>query len=141
MRDLALWLAFGLAAGLALPSLGGLPTQITARYSSSDINNPATVDTTFEVAPTSAQPDIAFWKYKVAGRVFAGQGDEISLTWDGLDSAGRQLPPGRHMGVLTGYYQFTVGQAGGGATVGGGIAPPRPCQSGNCVSVENALFR
>jgi RHS repeat-associated protein len=111
---------------VALPALGGTPTQITARYFSRDVNYQAKVHATFEPALFSATPDEVRWWFGVAGRVYGGSSYTANVSWDGVDGRNRPAAPGRHMGLLIARFGFNVSSAGGGS---GG--PPGNC-GGSC---------
>ncbi|MGD2077019.1 MAG: carboxypeptidase-like regulatory domain-containing protein, partial [Chloroflexota bacterium] len=118
---------------VALPSLGQLPSQVTARYYSKDINHQARVTVDFEVAPGSAAPLSAEWRFSVAGRSFSDSGLNVDIQWDGRDNRGVMQAPGRYMGTMTGQFNFLVSSAGGN----GSTFPQQGCASGDCgISVQ-----
>jgi RHS repeat-associated protein len=85
---------------LGLPSLGGLPTQITAKYSSMRVSQQALVSTTLGVVPGTPNPLQVLWNLTVADRAYSGTDLNVYAEWDGTDLAGNPLAPGVHRGAF-----------------------------------------
>ncbi|MEI2672154.1 MAG: hypothetical protein V9G13_13820, partial [Marmoricola sp.] len=74
----------------ALPTAGGLPTQITARYRSLNMAATATFDTAFTGSSSADQYRTStLWDFQVAGRTFVGSGKAVSVAWDKRDANGQ----------------------------------------------------
>ncbi|MFN8534579.1 MAG: RHS repeat-associated core domain-containing protein [Dehalococcoidia bacterium] len=84
-----------------LPSAGGLPSQITARYRSTSLANSFAIRTSAEQEPNSTSPTSRQWSFSIAGRSWRGDGAEIAVDWDGTNSLGEPQPPGAAIGYLT----------------------------------------
>lgn len=97
---------------LGLPSAGGLPTQITARYHSTDLSPRIVISTAFFLQPGSSTPASTEWWYRIAGREFHGFGMDVDIEWDGTDASGVPLPPGATVGTLSTLWNF-ITSAGG----------------------------
>ena len=61
---------------LGLPSLGGLPTQVVAKYRSSLMANRIEISTTLGVSPGYQPPDTSDWTFTGAGLHGPGAGPE-----------------------------------------------------------------
>ena len=90
----------------ALPSLGGLQTQITAKYNSGSVNHTTVVSTNLGLQTNSAVPDEIFW-YIGIGRSFnTGGYYDVYFEWDGKNNEGYPYPPGVNMGALNVTFKY-----------------------------------
>ncbi|MBP7686506.1 MAG: carboxypeptidase-like regulatory domain-containing protein, partial [Thermoflexales bacterium] len=93
---------------LSLPTVGALPTQITAKYHSLNATSTRVISTAFGPASGQLTPQTS-WTFYIAGRVFSGAGKQPYIEWDGRDANGVLLPPGAHAGTLTAYWAYDYG--------------------------------
>ncbi len=109
---------------LGLPSAGGLPTQVTARYHSLDLSSTSVITADLKIKPGSPFPIFIGWAFEIAGRTFQGDySDKVNIRWDGRDADGRLLPPGFYQGKLTAVYAY-----------------PTSCPVANCIALP-IVFR
>jgi RHS repeat-associated protein len=102
---------------LGLPSIGGLPTQITAKYRSLDLDSSVTISTSFRLAANSIFPSRKEWEFQVAGVRFRSPNrfsEDVRLTWDGRDANGRLAGPGIIEATLIARWTFITELCGSG---------------------------
>ena len=89
---------------LGLPSLGGLPTQVVAKYRSSLMHNRIEISTTLGVSPGYLPPDSSDWTFTGAGFTATGQGRNVYAAFDPTPATA----PGLHDGTLDRPIRFQV---------------------------------
>ncbi len=96
---------------LGLPSLGGLPTQVVAKYRSSLMHNRVEISTTLGVAPGYLPPHTSDWRFTGAGFTASGTGQDVYASFAPTPAS----PPGIYDGVLTARYGFRQSCPPGGS--------------------------
>ncbi len=84
-----------------LPSAGGIPTQITARYRSTSTATRISIRSGAEQEPNSTTPTSVKWSFSIGGQSWSGEGFGLAIDWDGRNSLGEPQPPGAAIGYWT----------------------------------------